>query len=287
MDEAPQSSGYSAAAVGAVADAVVACVRGRQNAWRVGISGLQGSGKSTLARQIQSMLEQRGVITARFSLDDFYLTHAERLRLAREVHPLLATRGVPGTHDFEWLADTLDQLSSASAQWPVMIPRFDKNNDDRAEPNRWQTVTVPPQVILFDGWCVGVTAQTDAALVEPINALERGEDGDGVWRSWVNAVLREHYEPIWRSLDTLIVLQAPSFEVVERWRGEAERARRDKGDARTMSDDELVRFIAHYERISRWSLALVPTHADCLLRLDSGRNVLAVETSKTPSESPQ
>ncbi|MEO6075740.1 MAG: hypothetical protein ABIP56_02935, partial [Dokdonella sp.] len=273
--------------LGALADLIVACLHGQSNALRVGISGLQGSGKSTLARQVQTMLEKRGITTTSFSLDDFYLTHGQRLRLAHEVHPLLATRGVPGTHDFEWLADTLDQLSSASTQRPVLIPRFDKSSDDRAGPKQWQIVTVPPDVILFEGWCVGVPAQLDAALVEPVNGLERDEDSDGIWRRWVNAILREHYTPIWRSLDSLIVLQAPSFDVVVNWRGEAEREQRELGNANVMSDVELARFVAHFERLSRHSLATLPAIASQVLRLDAERNVLAVgPSSSTPLSGP-
>lgn len=274
MVKASHTAVFSQAVVSLVAEAVVAGRLGRSGTLRVGFSGLQGSGKSTLAWQVQAMLAQRGVTTTGFSLDDFYLTYAERLRLAREVHPLLATRGVPGTHDFDWLADTLDQLPSASAQRPVMIPRFDKHADDRAALIQWQTVSVPPDVILFEGWCVGVNSQTDAALVEPINSLERDGDADGIWRRWVNTMLRANYERIWRSLDTLIVLQAPSFDVVDHWRGAVERQRREHGDARAMSDSELARFISHYERLSRHSLATLPANADLVLHLDAQRTVM-------------
>lgn len=278
MAKAPHC-GYSNSVARAVTAYVVECQRSQSEPLRVGISGVQGSGKSTLAQQLKAVLVQRGVATTHFSLDDFYLTHSERLRLAREVHPLLVTRGVPGTHDHVWLADTLDQLSTASADRPVAIPRFDKRSDDRVAPNQWQTVTALPEVILFEGWCVGVPAQSDAALVEPVNALERDEDRDGVWRRWVNAMLREHYQPIWDSLDTLIVLQAPSFDVVKRWRGESERERREQGDDHEMSTDQLAFFIAHYERLSTQSLATLPRVANCLLRLDADRNVLAIESS--------
>lgn len=271
--------GYSDSVVLAVSDYVVECQRKQSEPLRVGISGLQGSGKSTLARQLKAVLEQRGLSTTCFSLDDFYLTHGERLRLAREVHPLLATRGVPGTHDHFWLAATLDQLSTANAERPVSIPRFDKGGDDRATPNQWQTVAGRPEVVLLEGWCVGVPGQLDAALLEPVNTLERDEDSDGVWRRWVNAMLCENYQPIWDSLDVLIVLQAPSFDVVKRWRGESEYERRGQGDDRAMSDQQLARFIAHYERLSTRSLATLPSVANRLLRLDSKRNVFAIESS--------
>src|SRR6185437_8649015 len=65
----------------------------------LGLCGAQGSGKSILARSLADRFASRGRRVAVLSLDDLYLTKAERSRLAQEVHPLLGTRGVPGTHD--------------------------------------------------------------------------------------------------------------------------------------------------------------------------------------------
>src|SRR4051812_33755031 len=70
----------------------------------LGISGLQGSGKSTLATELIDAARRRGWSAVSLSLDDVYLTRAERESLARAVHPLLRTRGVPGTHDLTLLA---------------------------------------------------------------------------------------------------------------------------------------------------------------------------------------
>src|SRR3546814_15049257 len=63
-----------------------------------GIAGLQGSGKSTLAAQMAALAAGRGRAVAVLSVDDAYLDHDQRARLAHEVHPLLATRGPPRTH---------------------------------------------------------------------------------------------------------------------------------------------------------------------------------------------
>jgi D-glycerate 3-kinase len=71
----------------------------REGLFVLGLCGAQGSGKSTLAAALARMLARDGTRTAILSLDDIYLTRAERLQLAREVHPLFATRGAPGTHD--------------------------------------------------------------------------------------------------------------------------------------------------------------------------------------------
>src|SRR6188472_2123866 len=82
----------------------------RRRAALVGLSGLQGSGKSTLARQIAAAASAHGIATEVLALDDFYRGRGERAVLARTIHPLLATRGVPGTHDLALLDRTLRAL---------------------------------------------------------------------------------------------------------------------------------------------------------------------------------
>ncbi|MYJ73656.1 MAG: hypothetical protein F4089_00575, partial [Gammaproteobacteria bacterium] len=64
-----------------------------------GLGGGQGAGKSTLGRLIAQAGSMLGIRIEVLSIDDFYLTKEQRLQLAEDVHPLLATRGPPGTHD--------------------------------------------------------------------------------------------------------------------------------------------------------------------------------------------
>lgn len=85
----------------------------------LGISGLQGSGKSTLAREVKTQAEARGLPTEVLALDDFYYSRSERESLAHQVHPLLRTRGVPGTHEIELLMSVLAALPHASDKLPV------------------------------------------------------------------------------------------------------------------------------------------------------------------------
>jgi D-glycerate 3-kinase len=247
----------------------------------LGVSGLQGSGKSTLGAGLIGAASRRGWGAVTLSLDDAYLTHAERLALARQVHPLLRTRGVPGTHDLILLASTLAALASASPARPVSVPRFDKGHDDRYDEALWPTEAEVPRLIVLEGWCVGVEPQGDDALVEPVNTLEREEDGDGTWRRWVNAQLAG-YLPIWRGIDALVVLAAPSWEVVERWRGEAEEPLRARGEPRAMDAPALARFLQHYERLSRHALATLPAKADLLIALDPDRTPHVPDTHRTP-----
>ena len=250
----------------------------QQNRPRVlGISGLQGSGKSTLAERLVDRAQDLGAVT--LSLDDFYFTRAERQNLAQRVHPLLATRGVPGTHDLALLHVTLDALASASAERPACIPRFDKGCDDRAIPTQWSMVARPPRLIVLEGWCVGLPPQADAALLDPVNRLERDEDADGRWRRYVNAQLAGPYADLWQRIDEHVLLQAPAFDVVARWRGQQERGIAQRHASRALNAEALRRFIAHYERLSRHSLAVLPARADIVIALDGCRAVREIRWS--------
>ena len=184
----------------------------------VGLCGSQGSGKSTFAAFLAVLLRADGLSAAVLSVDDLYLTSAERRRLARTHHPLLATRGPPGTHDVALGLRTLDALRGAGGQpGPVALPRFDKAADTRLKPAEWPTSS-PVDVVLFEGWFVGAQPQPEAALAQPINALERDEDRDGAWRRSVNLALSGDYEALFSRLDLLVLLQAPGFERVQAWR---------------------------------------------------------------------
>ncbi len=241
-----------------------------------GLSGLQGSGKSTLAQQLAAAAAERGIAAETLALDDFYLGRRERAALAREVHPLLATRGVPGTHDLALFDTTLRALARATARHPAHVPVFDKGRDTRLPRSRWRRIGKPPRLILLEGWCVGVPPQSASALQRPVNDLERREDADGRWRTWVNTRLSREYARLWRKLDALVLLEAPDFAIVEHWRGEAERALRRRRAPRAMSPSTLRRFLMHYERLSRHALRTLPALADIRLVLDDARRVTRV-----------
>lgn len=254
----------------------VPLARRRGRALLVGLSGLQGSGKSTLARQLAAAAHTRAIACCLLALDDFYLGRRARAALARTIHPLLATRGVPGTHDTALLAHTLAALAHASERAPVRVPRFDKGRDTRLPPSCWARVRRPPQLILLEGWCVGVPPQASSALRQPLNALERDCDPQAVWRRYVNARLASDYTALWQCLDRLVLLQAPDFACARRWRAQAEQALRQQGAPRAMAPRELERFMQHYERLSRHALATLPARADLCVQLDHARRTTRI-----------
>lgn len=248
----------------------------------VGINGGQGSGKSTLALFLKLLLEEGyGLSTVVISLDDLYLTRAERIALAEARHPLLAMRGVPGTHDAALGMRLLDRLANDDGGG-VRMPRFDKASDERVPQADWQAVTGPVDIILLEGWCVGARPQLAAALAAPVNQLEQDEDPDGIWRRYVNAQLAGPYAKLFARLDHLIMLKVPNFECVAAFRSLQESKLREKvvegqGDGAGLMDDAAIKqFIMHYERLTRHMLAEMPGRADVMLELDENQQITAM-----------
>ena len=247
---------------------------GAQGALLVGLNGSQGSGKTTLAAYLVTALDALyGISAFGLSLDDVYLGHEARQSLATDIHPLLATRGVPGTHDLPLLESTLSSLGSPEA-FPLHVVGFDKASDDRQPEAEWRLVTAPPQVIILEGWCLGARPQSKPELAEPINALERDEDADGAWRAYVNLAL-EAFEPIYARVDYWVMLAAPSFDCVLNWRSQQEAAlARHHPEGRALMDSAaLERFVQHFQRLTEHCLHEMPDRVDYLLTLDAARDV--------------
>ncbi len=154
-----------------------------------GIVGLQGSGKSTLAAQMVALGKSRGLDIIAFSIDDFYHGKRERLAMARKIHPLLATRGPPGTHDVSLACEVLDKLKHGK---PVRIPRFDKIGDTRLPPSRWKKVDSRVDLVIFEGWFLFATPEAESKLIKPLNRLEHDQDPDAIWRRYCNDALRDY-----------------------------------------------------------------------------------------------
>lgn len=240
----------------------------------IGINGSQGSGKSTLSAYLAHQLSHQYQLNVLvMSLDDFYLTKAERIQLGQSVHPLLRTRGVPGTHDVSLMYDVLQKLAAHEA---VAIPRFDKASDDRMPQSEWEQVASKQDIVIVEGWCWGTSAQAEQDLTHPTNALERNEDPDSVWRGYVNSRLQKEYPRLYDFMDEWIFLQAPSFESIYQWRCEQEHKLIAKvGSAKsTMSDDEISIFIQHYQRLTEHSLCTLDKKCNWVFKLDNERNII-------------
>ena len=251
-----------------------------QKTYIIGINGCQGSGKSTLADYLCTVVaEKYHLATVALSLDDFYLTKAERIELARKIHPLLAQRGVPGTHDVNLAIDTISSLASGNK---ALITRFDKSMDDRVPEANSETITGHIGLIVIEGWCFGAKPQAPNSLIEPVNHLERLEDPDGVYRDYVNTALATQYPQLFELVDSTAMLRAPSFKTVFEWRLEQEQKLIEKlqltktalASLSTMSDEEIRRFIQNFQRITEHCLEEMPTRVDHLFQLNAARQVV-------------
>ena len=232
------------------------------------VSGAQGIGKSTIVENIAA--SSGGKILA-LSLDDFYLTKPERKVLAESVHPLMQMRGAPGTHDLSLMHDTLDALVAPTSWKPVLAPLFHKAIDDRVSSSNWRAIEKQPDVIIIEGWMMGVLPDPSSPVSAPVNDIE-AEDADGRWRRYQEDQLSREYAKLWDRADSFFHLDAPNFECVLQWRLQQEQSNLALGD-KPLSDAQrswVSRFIQHYERLTRRMLAGRRRTGACL-RVDASR----------------
>lgn len=249
----------------------------------VGINGCQGSGKSTLADYLGTRLSSEfDLNVAVLSLDDFYYSKKQRHELANQIHPLLRTRGVPGTHDMNLANETLEKLcAGASASEPVRLRRFNKFADNPYPESQWPIIDRTIDVIILEGWCLGVQPQLMKDLIYPINKLEATKDKYGIWRSYVNQQLKQNYQGLYQRIDHWLMLKAPSFDSVQAWRLEQESKRQkrqeneDHNQKETfMTSVEVKAFTAYFQRITEQCLATLPSQCDWVYELDNNRNIV-------------
>ena len=235
----------------------------------IGLTGGQGAGKSTITQIIKLILNYKyNLKVVYFSIDDFYKTLKERNKLSKNVHKLFKTRGVPGTHDTKLLKKTFSDLVKKNFK-PVSIPSFDKSKDDRVPKKKWKKIYKQPQIIIFEGWCVGAIPQKNKNLIKSINTLEKNEDAKLLWRNKVNKELKHEYRKIFNKIDRLIFLKVPNFKCVYKWRLLQEKKLQltSKGK-KIMSPVQVRQFIMYYERITMQMLKDLTGKAYAVLYLD-------------------
>ncbi|MEG4625411.1 glycerate kinase [Microcoleus sp. w1-18aA5] len=229
-----------------------------------GILGVQGTGKTTLCQVLRLILGKLGYSTVSLSLDDLYKTYADRQQL-QKADPRLIWRGPPGTHDIDLGIAVLDKLRASQthnlaavdnpkldALQPdlinknIEIPRFDKSAyggaGDRSQPE----IISGADIVLFEGWFVGVNPVVDAKLSEfladapfPIST-----ESDCQYARDMNAKLHD-YLPLWNRLDGLMVLYPQDYRLSQVWRNQAEREMMAAGKS-GMSEAEINRFVEYF-----------------------------------------
>ena len=247
----------------------------------IGLSGGQGSGKTTISSLISMILKiyfNKKVF--KISIDDFYKTRRERYDLSKNKHPLLKTRGVPGTHDIEMLINFFNQLKNSKFK-TFLLPKFDKSIDDRCKKNRWYKIKTRPDVVILEGWCVGAKPQNKKQLNRPINILEKKEDISAKWRQYVNFQLKTKYKRLFSQLENIIYLKAPSFNLLRFWRIKQEKKLKKNikknVTSKAMTNKEVLRFMMHYQRITLQMFKDMPNFASVILTLNKFHNIKNIQ----------
>jgi len=243
----------------------------------VGLAGGQGTGKTTISSIIKIILEKYFKLKVfKISIDDFYKTRKERIALSKKVHPMLLTRGVPGTHDISMMLDFFKK-SKAKKFKNMKLPNFNKAIDDRFPRNKWNTINKRPDVIIFEGWCVGARAENNKTLKKSINSMEKANDHKLVWRKYVNQQLKTKYKKLYSQLNCMIYLKAKNFSLLQKWRLKQEHKlwlkTKKKGGHKIMSKGDVINFMQTYQRITQNMFKNMPKYASIILNLNSNHQI--------------
>ena len=250
----------------------------------IGLAGGQGSGKTTISSILTLILKKYFKLNVfKVSIDDFYKTRKDRKLLSKNKHPLLMTRGVPGTHDVDLMLKFFKKVKSKNFK-NLTVPKFNKAIDDRCNKNLWYKLKFKPDVIIFEGWCVGAKAQTNKELKKPINSLERVYDQGIKWRLHVNNQLKTKYKALFKQLDGLLYLKAKNFNLLKEWRLKQERKlwiqTKIKKNLKIMSSEDIINFMQTYQRITQQMFKDALKSSSIIMNLNRNHQIEKIKFNK-------
>ena len=236
--------------------------------------GSQGIGKSSLIKIISKIIEKFYNKKILFlSLDNYYLSKKERELLSKKIHPLLITRGVPGTHNVIKLVNDIDQFDRS--KYPINIPLFDKLLDDKSKSKK--IINKNFNMLFLEGWCCGSSEIPKDYLYKNLNKLERLKDSKYIWRNFYNSKLKKEYNKLFGLFDEHIFMKTSSFENVFNWRAKQERGNYSKNKkSKKMSPNEIKVFIQHYEKITKWMMKDLDKKADIVIKIKKNHRISSI-----------
>ena len=238
----------------------------------VGLAGGQGSGKTTISSILSLILKKYFKLKVfKISIDDFYKTKKQREILSKNKHSLLLTRGVPGTHDIKIMLDFFRKIKTKNFK-SLKLPKFNKANDDRYKKKHWYKLKSRPDVVIFEGWCVGAKPQSLRLLKKPINAIEKAYDKSLKWRRFVNLQLKTNYKKLYSQLDSLLYLKVKNFNLLKKWRIKQEEKlwlkAKSRKNLKIMNKKEVINFMQTYQRITEQMFKDAPKYSSIIKNLN-------------------
>ena len=250
----------------------------------IGLAGGQGSGKTTISSILSIILKKYFKLNVFIiSIDDFYKTRKDRKSLSENKHSLLMTRGVPGTHDIDLILNFFKQIKDKNFK-SLQIPTFNKAIDDRCQKSLWYKIKTKPDVVIFEGWCVGARPQLNSQLKKPINSLEKVHDQGAKWRTHVNNQLKTKYNALFKQLDGLLYLKAKNFSLLREWRLKQERKlwvqTKNKKNLKIMSSGDVINFMQTYQRITQQMFKDAIKSSSVIMNLNSNHQIEKIKFKK-------
>ena len=250
----------------------------------IGLAGGQGSGKTTISSILTLILLKYFKLNVfKVSIDDFYKTRKDRKLLSKNKHPLLMTRGVPGTHDIDLILKFFKKVKSKNFK-NLKVPKFNKAIDDRCKKSLWYKLKSKPDVVIFEGWCVGARAQSSSQLKKPINSLEKVYDQRTKWRTHVNNQLKTKYKTLFNQLDELLYLKAKNFNLLRKWRIKQERKlwvqTKNKNNLKIMSSGNVINFMQTYQRITQQMFKDALKSSSIIMNLNNNHQIEKLKFKK-------
>jgi len=243
----------------------------------VGLAGGQGTGKTTITSIIAIILKKYFKLAVfKISIDDFYKTRKQRTLLSKNKHPLLMTRGVPGTHDINIMLNFFKKIKFKKFK-SLKLPKFNKAVDDRYKQSSWHKIYSKPDVVILEGWCVGARSQNFRELKKSVNSLERIHDENFKWRQYVNYQLKTKYKKLFNQLDGILFLKAKNFSLLRRWRLKQEKKlwlkSKNKKNLKIMNKNEVKKFMNTYQRITQQMFKDMPKYSSIIINLNSSHQI--------------
>ncbi len=219
----------------------------------------------------------------KISIDDFYKTRRDRLNLSKRVHPMLMTRGVPGTHDIKIMLDFFKKVKNKNFK-KMKLPNFNKAIDDRFTQKNWYSIDQKPDVIIFEGWCVGAKSELIKTLKRPVNSLEKVDDKKLIWRKYVNKQLKTAYKDLYSQLNCMIYLKAKNFSLLQKWRLKQEQKlwlkAKNSSNHKIMGKLDIINFMQTYQRVTENMFKKMPKYASIVLNLNDNHQIKSAVYNK-------
>ncbi|MGI0480940.1 glycerate kinase [Geminocystis sp. CENA526] len=238
----------------------------------VGILGGQGTGKTTLTKILTHIWQCLELSSIELSIDDLYKTYHERQELLKTDSRLI-WRGVPSTHDVLLGLDIFHRI--AMEDYPLEIPRFDKSlyngMGDRISPK----IVTQADIILFEGWLVGMQPVEETAFINPPYPIVTEEDKQFALDN--NQRLKE-YLPLWQKLDYFLILKPEDYRYSLPWRKEAEHKMIQKTKM-GMTDSEIEQFVHYFWKALHPEIYIPPllNHANLIVNIKFDRTIKSIQ----------